>query len=80
MCSRTDHPPYDDEELGGPQGRDCYIAVAEELDVPRELRDAALASLDEELVDKAYHWAKLNHKRWPPRPRESGWRVSITSW
>lgn len=67
-----DAPPYD-----GPTGFEAYAAVAEELDVEPDQRQAALDSLEPSIVDLARDYAKRSHKRWPPRPTQSGIRFVV---
>jgi hypothetical protein len=76
MCGRADDPTQHD----GPTGLECYRIVATELDVPKTMRQEALDALDQQIVERARSYAKRAHQKWPPRPREDGWRVTITSW
>jgi hypothetical protein len=52
-----------------------YDAIAEELG-----GGAPLSDLDAEMVDVAQQYAKRNHKKWPPKPRTTGWQVQVRSW
>ena len=61
----------------GPTGLEAYRAVAEELDVEPEARASVLADLEPAIVEMARRYAERAHKRWPPRPVMSGWRVSV---
>ena len=76
MCGR------EEEGAGVPpvSGYEAYQIVANELDVAPELRKAALDGLETWLVTEARAYAKRAHQKWPPAPRGSGWRVTVSSW
>lgn len=58
---------------------DAYNAVAAEMNGDRTADQATLELLEPATVDLARRYARQSHKRWPPRPTNPGWQVTITS-
>jgi hypothetical protein len=53
----------------------AYNDIAEELG-----GDTPMEDLDETYIKLAREWAQKNKKKWPPRPRQNGVLVYISSW
>jgi len=56
-------------------GKMAYNDIAEELG-----GDTPMEDLDETYIKLAREWAQKNKKKWPPRPRQNGVLVYISSW
>jgi hypothetical protein len=57
------------------EGRIAYDDIAEELGDS----ETSLSDLNPRDVEVAKKYAKKSHKRWPPRPKVSGWQIQIWS-
>lgn len=57
------------------KGREAYRVVAEELDDP----ETGVEDLDALIVEQARAYAKRSKRKWPPRPRSTGWEVRVWS-